>query len=47
MWAIIRWLKLRRYHAKLSFTTQEVNLNGLQDELPKDKDGWVHIDGKQ
>lgn len=46
MWGVLRWLNLRRYRAKLSFTKEEVELNGFEEDLTKNKDnGWVHMDG--
>ena len=48
MWAVLRWLKLRRYHARLSFTSEDVVLNSLQEDLPQEgTNGWNHIDGNK
>ena len=47
MWAVIRWLRLRRYRARFSYTSEEVNLNGFgEDLLNNEKKGWVHVDGE-
>ena len=46
IWGVIRWLLLRRYRAKFSFTKENVNLKGFEDNFFEEKNNdWVHIDG--